>query len=120
MVRRWAAAVILSNRGGLFNVWAVRFDPLANQQVGEPFPVTHFDGPGETIYPLAGSMDIGVSPDQLVIPVVNPTGHVSLLEKLGQDIARPTWLWFALLITMAVLPMLLVDVLPWKMRARPR
>ena len=49
MVRRWTAAVFLSNRGGLFNVWAARFDPVAGQQIGEPFRVTHYDGPGERI-----------------------------------------------------------------------
>ena len=48
---KWSAdgrlIYFISNRGGLFNVWAVRFHPNRGTAIAEPFQVTQFDGSGE-------------------------------------------------------------------------
>jgi len=33
------------DRKGFFNVWGIHFDPVKGKPQGEPFQMTHFDGP---------------------------------------------------------------------------
>ena len=39
----------VSSRGGFFNVWGRRFDPLMGSPVGEAFRITNFNNPGQMI-----------------------------------------------------------------------
>ena len=68
---RWSAdgrlIYFLSARGGLWNVWAVAFDPATGPK-GPPMPVTRFDGPGEQIPSQIGPLEISVARGRLVIP----------------------------------------------------
>ena len=69
----------VSDRGGTNNVWAVRFDPRGGKPLGEPFPVTRFDGPGEMIESVTAA-EFGVGRRRLFLPVVTPTGGIWMLE----------------------------------------
>ena len=84
---RWSAdgrlIYFISRLGGLFNVWAVEFDPDRGP-VGDPFQVTRFDGSGETIPLDVGRVELAVGRGRLVIPIENPTGGIWMLENLKQ------------------------------------
>jgi Tol biopolymer transport system component len=71
----------ISKRGGLFNVWAVEFDPDRGTNLGEPFQVTRFDGSGEFIPPNMDRVELAVGRGRLAIPVVKPTGGIWMLEN---------------------------------------
>lgn len=83
---RWAAdgrtIYFISGRGGIFNVWALPFDPASGRSAGDPVPVTHFDGPGEQILPDVGRMEMSVRARRLVIPVINPIGSLWMLDDI--------------------------------------
>jgi serine/threonine protein kinase len=70
----------VSDRGGLLNVWAVGVDPATGARDGDPFQVTHFQGPGLQLPSLEG-LEIGVGGGALSIPVANPSGGIWVLEN---------------------------------------
>lgn len=72
----------VSRRGGMFNIWAVEFEPVAGTFVGHPFQVTHFSGPGEQIPADMAIVELGVARGSLAVPIINPTGGVWMLENL--------------------------------------
>ena len=74
----------VSDRGGLLNVWGVDFDPEAGHAVGSPFRLTQFTGPGEGLLPNLSSLEIAVAGGRLTVPVVHPTGGISMLEHLNR------------------------------------
>jgi hypothetical protein len=73
-----------SDRGGLFNVWAVAFDTTMGRPIGDPFPVTRFTGVGEQAPLGLESLELGVGGGRLAIPVVNPTGGIWMLDTVGR------------------------------------
>lgn len=73
---------VVSDRGGLFNVWAIAFDPITGHLVGEPFPLTAFEGPGERILPDMGRLELGVGRGLLALPIVNPTGGICMIDNI--------------------------------------
>ena len=73
-----------SDRGGLFNVWAVAFDTTMGKPIGDPFPVTRFTGLGEQAPLGIGGLELGVGRGRLAIPVVNPTGGIWMLDNVGR------------------------------------
>jgi WD40-like Beta Propeller Repeat len=83
---KWSAdgrlIYFISREGGLFNVWAILFDPDRGIPIGERFQVTRFDGSGEHIPSDVGITELGVGGGRLVIPVINPTGGIWMLENL--------------------------------------
>ena len=42
-----------------------------------------------------------------------------MLESVAGETARPTWLWPAMLVVVAVLPILLESLVEWRSRAAP-
>ena len=74
-----------SRRGGLNNVWGIRFDPASGNTIGDAFKVTtKFDGPGETLPQRQGEGDFGVADGRLVVPVLKTQGAVWLLRNFVQ------------------------------------
>jgi Tol biopolymer transport system component len=72
----------MSNGNGAFlDVWGLRFDPSTGRAVGDPFRVTHTDSPGRTIDVSAGS-ELGVSATRLVLPMIEATGSIWVLDKV--------------------------------------
>ncbi|MDH4283568.1 MAG: hypothetical protein OEV36_13010, partial [Myxococcales bacterium] len=83
---RWSAdgrlLYFFSDRGGLFNVWAIAFDSTKGERTGDPFPVTTFTGVGEQAPVHFGTLDLGLGGGRLAIPVINPTGGIWMLDNL--------------------------------------
>ena len=67
-----------------FNVWAVQFDGETGRPVGTPFQVTHFVDPGRRISPEIGDFDLGVSAGRLILPVLETTGSIWMLDNVDR------------------------------------
>jgi len=74
----------VSNRGGFFNVWGIRFDPVAGKPVGEPFRVTAFESPGQMVLPNVQRKEISLAADRLVLPIMEVSGSIWILENVDR------------------------------------
>jgi Tol biopolymer transport system component len=84
---RWAPdgriLYFVSDRGGVFNVWGSRIEPVTGMPVGDVFRVTSFSGPQRMLEPRIGAMEIGITLDRLVLPIVDVTGGgIWMLENV--------------------------------------
>jgi len=70
--------------GPFWNIWAVRFDGDAGKPVGEPFQVTHFDSPSRQLSPDLSNTVIGVSAKRLVVPMMEQTGSIWMLDNMDR------------------------------------
>ena len=86
---RWApdgrTLYFISNRAGFFNVWGIRFDPVRGQPIGEPFRVTAFESPGQIVVPDITTMEMTLSADRLVLPIMEASGGIWILENVDRD-----------------------------------
>lgn len=73
-----------SDRGGLWNVWARRFDTAAGKPVGEPFRVTSFDSPRQTLATQLRRMQFAVTADRLFLPLTETSGELWMLENIDR------------------------------------
>jgi Tol biopolymer transport system component len=84
---RWSGdgryVYFVSSRDGLLNVWALPFDGVEGRP-GEPFKVTRFDDPRTMIFPSIGPMEIGVGERRLVVPVLEFSSGIWMLEGVNQ------------------------------------
>lgn len=83
---RWApdgkAIYFISNRESpFFDVWGIDFDPAKGATIGKEYRVTHYDNPGRVISSGAGS-ELGVSATRLVLPVLETSGSVWMLDGI--------------------------------------
>ena len=74
----------ISDRTGFFNVWGIRFDPVISKPVGSPFQVTTFDGPSKMILPFPGPMALMLTPDRLVLQIMEVSGSIWALEDMDR------------------------------------
>lgn len=74
----------VSNREGLFNVWGRHFDGASGTPVGDPFRVTAFGSPRQTISPQLSRMQIAVTADRLFLPIAETSGEVWMLENVDR------------------------------------
>ncbi|MBO0725116.1 MAG: PD40 domain-containing protein [Blastocatellia bacterium] len=74
----------VSNRTGFFNVWGIGFDPLSGQPRGEPFRVTNFESPARMILPDVGTMEMALAADRIVLPIMEVSGGIWILENVGR------------------------------------
>jgi dipeptidyl aminopeptidase/acylaminoacyl peptidase len=74
----------VSSRGGFMNVWGRRFDPTVGKPVGEPFQVTRFESPGRKPSDYIGSAELGVAANRLVLPIMEATGNIWILENVDR------------------------------------
>ncbi len=85
---RWApdgrTIYFLSNRTGFFNLWGRRFDPDAGMALGEPFEVTRFVGPAQTIPPRMIQLGVAITAHELVLPISDVSSNIWVLEGLGR------------------------------------
>jgi Tol biopolymer transport system component/DNA-binding winged helix-turn-helix (wHTH) protein len=72
----------VSDRKGMMNVWGVRFDPATGRPAGEPFQVTTFASPRQTISPELARMQIAVTATQLFLPLTETSGELWLLDNV--------------------------------------
>jgi Tol biopolymer transport system component len=74
-----------STRGsGFVNVWGIRFDSFKGKTVGEPFQVTTFESPGQMIVPSMGLLQISLTEDRLVVPMMQVSGSIWILENVDR------------------------------------
>ena len=74
----------LSDRRGFFNVWGVHFDPLKGRLQGEPFQVTSFETPTLMIPKNAAAVDVSLTDDRLVLPIVQTSGNIWILDNVDR------------------------------------
>jgi Tol biopolymer transport system component len=81
---RWApdsrALYWVSNRTGRFNVWGRRFDPVAGTPIGAAFPVTALDTPHQGLPTSIKGLEIALSADRLIAPIVETAGGVWMID----------------------------------------
>ena len=85
---RWSpdgrSIYFISNRTGFFNVWVRDFDSTRGQPVGEARRITDFQSPGRMIPPRIVPMEISLSADRLVIPIMEVSGSIWILENVNR------------------------------------
>lgn len=83
---RWSpdgrALYFISNRTGFLNVWGIRFDSAAGRAMGEPFRVTAFESPGQMILTDVRVMEMALSANRLILPIMEVSGGIWILENL--------------------------------------
>jgi len=71
----------ISNRdSAFFDVWGIAFDPVKGTPIGAEFRVTRFLDPGRRVQSIAIS-EFGVSRDRLVVPILERSGSVWVLDQ---------------------------------------
>jgi dipeptidyl aminopeptidase/acylaminoacyl peptidase len=73
----------VSGRGGVFNVWGIRFDPARGKPRGEPFPVTAFESPGPMIPRQIPEVELSLTQDKLVVTMEEDSGSIWVLDNVG-------------------------------------
>jgi Tol biopolymer transport system component len=85
---RWSpngkAIYFVSNEGGYFNVWGIRFDPSKGKAVGEPFRVTAFENPSLMVPNAIEAVELSVTQDKLVITVAEQSGSIWMLDNVDK------------------------------------
>jgi Tol biopolymer transport system component/DNA-binding winged helix-turn-helix (wHTH) protein len=74
----------VSNREGLFNVWGRRVDVSTGLPAGDPFRVTSFNSPRETIAEQLSQMQIAVTARRLFLPLTENAGELWLLDNVNR------------------------------------
>ena len=72
----------MSPRTGFFNLWGIRFDPDDGKPVGEPFLVKTFESPGR--YPSPGGMELALGEQRFVLPLMQLSGNIWVLENVDR------------------------------------
>jgi Tol biopolymer transport system component len=85
---RWApdgkTIYFISNReSAFFDVWGLGFDPEKGTTVGEEFRVTRFTDPGRRVLSSSAS-ELGVSRDRIVLPILERSGSVWVLDQIDR------------------------------------
>jgi len=85
---RWApdgkTIYFLSNSGGLFSVWGIRFDPSKGKPIGEPFRVAGFEKPSLMIPTAIPEVALSVTQDKLVVTVEERSGSIWVLDNVDR------------------------------------
>lgn len=74
----------VSNRTGFFNVWKVRFDPTTGKPLGQPSRVTDFESPAQLIMPNPVPMELVLTHDRLILPMLESSGGIWILENVDR------------------------------------
>jgi len=74
----------ISARGGLFNVWGIRFDPINGQPVGEAFQVTAFKNPNLMIPDKINFVELSLTQDKLVLAMEDRSGSIWVLDNVDR------------------------------------
>ena len=71
----------VSNRTGVANVWARRFDGSSGTSIGEPFAVTSFRSAQFVLTPRTVQMDIAVTATDLLLPMSESRSDLWMLDN---------------------------------------
>jgi hypothetical protein len=75
---------LLSARSGFFNVWAIRFDPVRGEPVGDPFAVTALDSPSQMVPKFIPTIALSLTQDRLVLTVAQESGDIWVLDNVDR------------------------------------
>jgi Tol biopolymer transport system component len=70
----------VSRKGGVFNVWGIRFDPESGNVSGEPFRITPFRQSSLRIADHIHNVGLSVTQDQLVVTTKEESGNIWVLD----------------------------------------
>jgi hypothetical protein len=74
----------VSNRTGIANIWARRFDQSTGTPTGEPFPVTSFRSAQFVLTPRTVQMDIAVTATTLLLPMSESRSDIWMLDEIDR------------------------------------
>jgi Tol biopolymer transport system component/DNA-binding winged helix-turn-helix (wHTH) protein len=74
----------VSGRGGFFNVWGTRFDPVKGKPVGDAFQVTSFKSPTLMVPEQIAPVELSVTQDRLVVTVAQVSGSIWVLDNVDR------------------------------------
>jgi Tol biopolymer transport system component len=74
----------LSDRSGMFNLWARRFDPDTGTSIGEPFQITSFGSPQQTISAELSRNQIAITSTQVFLPITESAGELWMLDNVDR------------------------------------
>ena len=74
----------VSNRTGVANVWARRFDDSTGTPLGEPFPITSFRSAQFELTPRTVQMDIGITATHLLLPMSESRSEIWMLDQVDR------------------------------------
>ena len=74
----------VSNRTGFFNVWKVRFDPTTGKPMDQPARVSAFESPTQMIMPNIVPMEMALTGDRLILPMMETSGGIWVLENVDR------------------------------------
>ena len=74
----------VSNRTGVANVWARRFDDATGTPIGEPFPVTSFRTAQFQLTPRTVQMDIAITATHLLLPMTESRSEIWMLNQVDR------------------------------------
>jgi Tol biopolymer transport system component/DNA-binding winged helix-turn-helix (wHTH) protein len=85
---RWApdgkTIYYLSERGGFFDVWGIRFDPAQGTRVGKPFQLSSFSIPNLMTADVIPTVELSITQDQLAITLEQASGSIWLLDNVNR------------------------------------
>jgi Tol biopolymer transport system component/DNA-binding winged helix-turn-helix (wHTH) protein len=74
----------VSRRGGFFNIWRIRFDPVVGKTVGEPFQVSSFESPRLMIPRWIPPVGLSLTQDKLVLTMAEESGSIWVLDNVDR------------------------------------
>jgi Tol biopolymer transport system component len=74
----------VSNRTGVANVWARRFDDATGTAIGAPFQVTSFRSAQFRLTPRTAQMDIAITATRLLLPMTESRSDVWMLDQVDR------------------------------------
>jgi Tol biopolymer transport system component/DNA-binding winged helix-turn-helix (wHTH) protein len=75
----------LSGRSGFFDVWGIRFDPIQGKALGDPFPITALDSPGQMVPKFIPTVALSLTQDRLVLTVAQDSGSIWVLDNVDAE-----------------------------------
>ncbi len=75
----------VSNRKtAFFNIYGIHFNPSTGKPVGKIFHVTRYESPGFMVSTDVGAMGFSLNEDRLVLPIMQITGSVWMLNNVDR------------------------------------
>jgi Tol biopolymer transport system component len=74
----------VSNPGGFFNVWGIRFDSAAGKPIGQPFQISKFDSPRLMILRMIPPVELSLTQDKLVLTMAQESGNIWILDNVDR------------------------------------
>jgi Tol biopolymer transport system component/DNA-binding winged helix-turn-helix (wHTH) protein len=74
----------VSRRGGFFNVWGTRFDPVQGKPVGQAFHVSAFERPSSMVPQQIQPVALSITKDHLLLTMSEVSGGIWVVDNLEQ------------------------------------